>query len=379
MPRTRSRIYRVKDSPFWQAAWTDAAGIPHRKSTGCRDHGAAAAWLAARELERVSIQAGIPVARPVPLALAAAEYQAEREPIWSAGWAQAVDGFFANRVLPAFTAERLVSTITRADVERFRSGEVARPVRGGKPATNATVNRMMAALAAWGAWCLVDGRNYHTSNPWSGHEPLPEDELPVPTLEDDQVELVLQALEDPATLPQHGRRRNRAPWRLIVELARETGLRKGELGRVARADIDHKTRTLYVTSTRARGRTKSRKMRPVPLSGRALEVIEAAPARSDGLLFGPIPDPRRAFARAAKAAGLERVWMHLWRHAFASRLADRGAGRHELRDAGGWSSGRMADRYTHARMDRLRELIEGPAGQTRDREPGPAKEKGDPV
>jgi hypothetical protein len=36
-----------------------------------------------------------------------------------------------------------------------------------------------------------------------------------------------------------------------------------------------------------------------------------------------------------------------------------GAGRHELRDAGGWSSGRMADRYTHARMERLRELIGG--------------------
>jgi integrase len=90
------------------------------------------------------------------------------------------------------------------------------------------------------------------------------------------------------------------------------------------------------------------------------------PLREDGLLFGPIGDPRAAFRTAAKAVGLERVWLHLFRHLFASRLAERGAGRAELRDAGGWSSGRMADRYTHARMDRLRALIEGPTPRPLD-------------
>ncbi|HEX8912911.1 MAG TPA: tyrosine-type recombinase/integrase, partial [Humisphaera sp.] len=102
--------------------------------------------------------------------------------------------------------------------------------------------------------------------------------------------------------------------------------------------------------------------------------LAALPRRPDGLLFGPIGDPRQAFQTAAKTCGLERVWMHLFRHLFASRLAERGAGRQELRDAGGWSSSRMADRYTHSRMDRLRALVEGGTPQA----PAPGKTTGDP-
>jgi integrase len=362
MPRARSRLFRDKRSPYWQAVWTDAHGEPHRESTRCRDHGAAATWLAAKELERVRALAGIPSARAVQLAVATAEYVAEREPTWSKGWRDTVDGFFANRVLPHFTAERVVATVTRADVERFRAQEIGRPKRDGTPVSDASVNRMMAALAAFGAWCLVDGRHYHTSNPWAEHEALPEDELPVPTVDDEQLERLLAALEQPTgPLPSHGRRKFRAPWRLIVEFARETGLRKSELARLATSDVDRKTRTAWIVSTRRRGRNKARKLRPVVLSPRALEVLDALPVRGDGLIFGRIPDARRAFATAAKAAGLGRVWLHLFRHLFASRIAERGAGRHELRDAGGWSSSRMADRYTHARLERLRELIEGAA------------------
>jgi integrase len=373
MPRTRSRIYRRARSPFWYAVWTDAQGHNHDQSTGCRDHGAASAWLATRELERVRAGAGIPVARPISLAVATAEYQAEREPTWSGGWAETVDGFLAHRVLPHFGEARHVHTVTRADVERFRAAEVGRPrLRGGAPVSDATVNRMMAALAAFGEWCLVEGRHYHTANPWAGHDPLAEDEAPVPEVDEAQVARLLAALDQPETLPTHGRRRYRYPWRQIVEFARETGLRKSELARLHRSDV--RGATVYVVSTRARGRTKSRKLRPIPLSSTARAILDALPARSDGLVFGPIGDPRRALATAAKAAGLERVWLHLFRHLFASRLAERGAGRQELRDAGGWSSSRMADRYTHARMDRLRDLVEGGTRQ----DPPPPKDDGRP-
>lgn len=373
MPRARSRLFRDPRSPYWQASWTDANGVPHRKSTRCRDHGAASAWLATRELERVSAQAGVPVAQAVILDAATAEYVAEREPTWSKGWRDAVEAWFRDRVVPHFGAERTVATVTRADVERFRAGEIGRPKRSGGTISHATVNRMMAALAAFGEWCLVEGRQYHMTNPWAGHAPLPEDELPVPDLEEEQVQRVLAALDQPTKLEQHGRRRYRYPWRAIVELARETGLRKGELARLRRED--RRGATLYVVSSRARGHTKARKMRPIPLSSRARAILDALPERKDGFVFGPIGDPRAAFRTAARAAGLTRVWLHLWRHLFASRLAERGAGRHELRDAGGWSSSKMADRYTHARMDRLRELVEGPAERTRD---GNEKTGGEP-
>jgi integrase len=368
MPRTRSRLYRRKRSPFWYAVWTDHQGRVHDQSTGCRDHGAAAAWLATRELERVKAGAGIPVARPVPLILAAAEYLEERRPTWSGGWAATVEGFVANRVIPHFGEGRQTHTVTRADVERFRSSEIGRPGRGGKPVADSTVNRLMAAMAAFGEWCLVEGRHYHIANPWGGHDALAEDDAPVPEVDAAQVDRILAALEQPEALPSHGRRRYRYPWRLIVEFARETGLRKGELERLHRDDV--REGTVYIVSTRARGRTKSRRMRALPLSSRAQAILDTLPRRQDGRVFGPIGDPRRAFERAANEAGLERVWMHLFRHLFASRLAERGAGRHELREAGGWSSSRMADRYTHARMDRLRALVEGGTREEQDKTGG---------
>lgn len=381
----RSRVYRRKDSPYYWCEYTPAGGgDPVRESTGCRDYAAAQTWRTARELERVKAEAGVPVARPVPLIQATAEYLVQKRPSWSPGWHATVDGFVANSVLPRLGEERVVASITRADVESFRAREIARP-RGlsrccKKPWTasasawacagcgdppppdhatisDATVNRLMAALAAFGEWCLVEGRAYHTTNPWARHEALPEDALPVPELEEEQIERVLAALEQPATLPQHGRRRYRYPWRAIVEFARETGLRKSEIGRLRRDDV--RDGVLFVASSRARGRTKSRKLRALPLSPLAAAIVDAQPRRRDGLLFGPVGDPRAAFRTAAKAVGLERLWMHLWRHLFASRLAERGAGRHELRDAGGWSSSRMADRYTHARLERLRALVGG--------------------
>jgi integrase len=384
--RVTSRLFRRKDSPFIWAEYTPAGGgRPVRESTGCRENAAATAWLATRELERIRADAGVPVARPVALLQATAEYLEQRKPQWSPGWFITVDGFVANSVVPRLGADRLVSSISRADIEAFRAQEIGRPARlsrccakpwaltpsgwacavcaspappDAKRIGDATVNRLMAAMAAFGEWCLVDGRGYHTANPWARHAPLAEDELAVPDLEDEQLEQVLAALDEPATLPSHGRRKYSYPWRAIVELARETGLRKGELGRARHDDV--RDGVLFVTSSRARGRTKSRKMRAVPLSSRAAEILETLPRRKDGLIFGRIGDPRAAFRTAAKAAGLERVWMHLWRHLFASRLAERGAGRHELRELGGWTSSRMPDRYTHARMDRLRALVEGP-------------------
>jgi integrase len=338
MPRTASRLYRRSGSPFWQAAWTDGAGLHHRESTGCRDRTNAATWLAARELERVREQAGIPVARVIALPDAAAEYLAEKAPpVWAAKWWQTAEGMFRTQVVPYF-GERPVSAITGTDTARFRAAQLQRQVRGGRTVSPSTVNRTMWMLAAFGSWCVE--RKYHTENPWS-LESLPETQAPPPAIDDATLARVLVALS--------------ARWRPVVEFAAETGLRKGELGRLRWEDVAGDV--AWVVSSHARGLTKARKTRPVPLSRRALSVLAALARRPDGLVFGPVGDPRRAFRRAAEAAGLGRVWMHLFRHAAASRAAEAGASVAEIQLLGGWSSSRMAERYTHARLERLRDLL----------------------
>ena len=338
MPRVASRLYRVPRSPFWYAAWTDAAGHHHRQSTGCRDRTAAQTWLAARELERVREQAGVPVARAVTLARAAAEYLDERHPpVWAVKWWGTAEGMFRLQVIPYF-GERIVATITEGDAAKFRTLQLQRKVRGGRPVSPSTVNRTFWMLAAFGEWCK--DRKYHLENPWK-LDSLPETQAPPPAVDDATLARVLLALS--------------ARWRPVVEFAAETGLRKGELGRLRWEDV--RGGFAYVVSSHSRGLTKARKTREVPITNRAQEILDALPRRTDGLVFGPVGDPRRAFKRAATAAGVGRVWLHLFRHAAASRAAEAGASVREIQDLGGWSSPRMAERYTHARMERLRTLL----------------------
>lgn len=356
MPRTASRLYRRPDSPFWWAVYATPEGHTVRQSTGCRDRGAAQTWLAGRELERARASAGIPVARSVPLADACGEYLAEREPEWSPKWWGTVEGFIRGRVIPHFGTERLVSSVAREDVARFRTGEIGRPGKHGSPVKPATVNRMMWALGAFGSWCLE--RKYHTTNPWAEHDNLPEDALPPPTVDEAQMEAILGAVE---ANPQV-----RFPWRALFAFAHETGLRKSELGRLAWTDVERGERRAWVVSSHARGHNKGRRLRSIALSLPALAILDSLPARTDGMVFGRIPDPRRAFARAAKAAKLERVWLHLMRHTAATRVGRAGASLADLMGFGGWASMRMAQRYTHTDHRRQLELVDRASGDGAD-------------
>lgn len=373
MPRARSRLFRRKHSPYWQASWTDSDGRAHEQSTGCRDHGAATLWLHAREREKSAVAAGLPVARPTTLIQAAAEYLAEKEPLFAAKWWQTVEGFFRLQVVPHFGEERVVASIAPGDIALFRAAQMQRrrvsrrtkPLPPGQleperpPISPSTVNRIFWAMAAFGEWAVE--RKYATTNPWSV-ESLPESQLPVPAVEEEQLARVLLALS--------------ARWRPLVELARETGLRKSELSRLRWSDYDPAERTLWVVSAHGRGLTKSRKTRPVPVSRRAAEVLAALPRRVDGMVFGKVGDPRRAFRAAATAAGLDRVWMHLFRHVAASSFAAKGATPADLVAFGGWSGSRMVDKYVRTHHRRMLAVMDGPSeGGTTQAVP-PGKEEG---
>jgi integrase len=381
MPRSHSRLFRRKNSPYWQAIWTDAQGAVHEQSTGCRDQEAARLWLADKELSRERERAGIPVARPISLADAASDYLAEREPDLAPRWWDTVEGFMRLQVVPHFGENRTVASIARPDVARFRAAQVGRPQLrfrsgccrktwtrssagkwscsrcgaewdGSHPVSPATVNRLFWAMGAFGSWCVE--RRYAIENAWAGHESFAEDQLPPPVIPEEAFEQLLAALE----------KRSQAtfPWRALFELAAETGLRKGELGRLAWKDIEEVERRAWVVSSGSRGHNKARRLRSVALSQRALAVLKALPRRKDGHVFGKVPDPRRAFAAAAKGAGLERVWLHLMRHQAASRIGRAGAGTADLMAFGGWSSPRMAMRYTHSDHRRQVELVDRASG-----------------
>lgn len=156
---------------------------------------------------------------------------------------------------------------------------------------------------------------------------------------------------------------------VIAEFAIETGMRQDELFRMCWKDVDLLGRKVIVegkdTST-----TGQRKKRTVPLSMRAIELLQSLPRSING------SDPvfqvarktsadglSRAFTGACKAIGLEGGCFHSTRHEAASRMAP-----HypmlTLMKIFGWKTPAMAARYYHASdeellagIDRMQQLV----------------------
>lgn len=345
---SRSRIYQREDSKYWWADYEDIDGRPRRKSTGCRDRARAKEWLSLREGERIRAQAGIPVARPIALRTALARYIAAREKEWSKGWRGTFKSFLKNEVFPSFGEETLVSDITEARVQEFRTAQIGRQSRRSKkptPISPATVNRLMAALAAFGEWASHRDRRYMLENYFSSHKALAEGSEPPPAVSAKEAARFLEAIESPRL-------------RLIMTVAIDTGLRKSELQRLNWPDVDLERRALVVISSYRRGQNKGRKTMVQALTRRAAAALASLPLPHTGPVFGPIGDHRRALISAAKRAGLGHVWFHAARHFGASLVSALGASRHEIQQWGRWASTRMSDRYSHVDHSRLLALAD---------------------
>lgn len=147
-------------------------------------------------------------------------------------------------------------------------------------------------------------------------------------------------------------------FRPIVITAMHTGLRQGELLRLAWHDIDWTVGVLTIHDTKAGER------RRVPMNSVVQGLLMAWKARTS-------PEPtdrvfphdhrylRRAFTKAVESATLAPFRFHDLRHTFASRLAMNGANDRTLMALGGWKSPRMLDRYAHLSPAHLWQAVEG--------------------
>lgn len=163
----------------------------------------------------------------------------------------------------------------------------------------------------------------------------------------------------------------------IVRFAVETGMRRGEISSLLRANVDLKKRTALLPMT------KNGSSRGVPLSSRAAAIIENQPKLEDGRVFKSQPDTiTKAFldalgdARNAYEEGLELHFkseglkpeqvaeqtardpflldlrFHDLRHEATSRLAEIFP-LHELTKITGHQDTRMLMRYYHPRTEDL--------------------------
>ncbi|MHB1529973.1 MAG: tyrosine-type recombinase/integrase [Acidiferrobacteraceae bacterium] len=134
----------------------------------------------------------------------------------------------------------------------------------------------------------------------------------------------------------------------VIPWAIETAMRRGEIAAMRWEHLDRKARVLLIPET------KTGTPRRVPLSTRALQVLEGLPRRLDGKVWGMRPDSiSQAFERVCSAAGIEGLTFHDLRHEATSRLFEKGLNPMQVAAITGHKTLQMLKRYTHLRAEDL--------------------------
>ena len=136
--------------------------------------------------------------------------------------------------------------------------------------------------------------------------------------------------------------------RRIVLFALETSMRRGELCDLQWETVDLHKRVVKLLNT------KNGESRTVPLSSRAIEVLQSLPRLLDGRVFSLRPDSiTHAFDRACRRAGIVNLTFHDLRHEATSRLFELGLDMMEVSTITGHKTPQMLKRYTHLRAQDL--------------------------
>ncbi len=250
--------------------------------------------------------------------------------------------------------------ITPWSVEKWRS---ARLKAGAKPSSlNRYLNALKASLARAVDWNIIK------ENPLARVKQLKGDNLPaVRFLSDDEESRLRTALDDREDRIGQGRATANA-WRQergykllpdligytdhikpLVLLSINTGLRRGELFSLERADVDIERGIITVKGTTS----KTGQTRYTPLNSEAIEVLSAWMEQTAGKLVFPgkngdrLNSAKSAWRKLMKDAKITNFRWHDMRHSFASRLVMAGIDLNTVRELLGHSDIKMTLRYAH--------------------------------
>jgi len=136
--------------------------------------------------------------------------------------------------------------------------------------------------------------------------------------------------------------------RTVIVLALETAMRQGEIAGLDWTNINVPQRRLYLPMT------KNGSSRGVPLSLKAIAVLESLPERPGPVFPGVTTEAiKRAFRNACKRAGIEGLHFHDLRHEATSRFFEKGLNMMEVASITGHKSLSMLRRYTHLDAGKL--------------------------
>jgi integrase len=138
----------------------------------------------------------------------------------------------------------------------------------------------------------------------------------------------------------------RSIWlQMVIRLAVETGMRRGELLAIRWMDVDLGARTVRLT------KTKNGHPRTLPLSTVAIRLLTDAP-RVDERVFPITANAfRLAWERLRRRAGVIGLRFHDLRHEAVSRFFEKGLSMPEVAAISGHRDARMLMRYAHPKPE----------------------------
>lgn len=145
----------------------------------------------------------------------------------------------------------------------------------------------------------------------------------------------------------------RSPWMVpLMLLALETAMRRGELLSMRWENVNLTTQTAVLPMT------KNGTSRIVPLSKKAVAVLQALPGKMTGLVF-PLSYMvvNNCFVKACKRAGIIDLHFHDLRHTATSRLAEKLPNVIELASVTGHQTIQMLKRYYHPKAEALAQKL----------------------
>lgn len=157
-----------------------------------------------------------------------------------------------------------------------------------------------------------------------------------------------------AELPEH--------LAAMAEFSLQTGLRRANVTHMEWSQVDLARKNAWVTGDK----TKNRKALAVPLSSKAVAILETWRGKHPRWVFPKAGKPvqqtsTKAWFEALQRAGIEDFCWHDLRHTWASWHVQNGTPLYVLQELGGWSSLKMVQRYAHLSGEHLRAWVESPA------------------
>ncbi len=160
---------------------------------------------------------------------------------------------------------------------------------------------------------------------------------------------LLKADEEARLLEELKPVRRRSPWMVpLVQLALETAMRRGELLSLRWENVN------LVAQTALLPMTKNGTARIVPLSKKAVAILQALPGEKPGPVF-PLSYMvvNNCFVAACERAGIVDLHFHDLRHTATTRLAEKLPNVIELAAVTGHQTIQMLKRYYHPKAEAL--------------------------